>query len=1326
MSAPTLHDLKFVRDALDIQLPDSWVIPTSKSDDVIWNIVLAYINSFPLSDENELTRRIKCLIEDQEVNQNIIISIEMCNPFLDRDSCFSDKEMSNVVTKFKKRVEDYINNGERLFRAPAKYFRYLEASSKLLSCNIVFISLKDRIATVFPAQTSPNPGTNDKKHISILGELNSMRIDGSRQDQFSFCIPKEIGLEKKRQALTEILKRTRMFDNKGSVIQKVNRLPDITENFLISLLKNDLGEIITFIYKSPYVLSNLADAGFETDPRTKDNTGKSAFFHALKTEESQLVFLLYDHAANACSQTDASSISENLLCIKEYLKLLGNDLESEEMSEKSRRLFRDSCRFNEFQIEICESINKIRRKYSKTNVVNHEVSLRKEILLAILKTYETYFHYTNGEAEPSVDADDNISRFKEFYKRREYFDKLDFTLAVMLFDHLFLLKERLTLPDNAYLDVESNFFLFIFFRKYIEQYEKQKRFYSVSRWITFQERLSLQRQMCNFKKILEGTELSDDNIVKPGKDYQDKNVSTLIGLPEFFGQFLISRMQHYFNATTGLTVKDLKSVLVIERCLQVMGECCKRHDFNSVQKILTLSLSKKFSEHLYLIRHELSHITPEKILYRYELEKDKKLFEEIQKELVKIIKLLIPLNSASKYQQNLFLLLHSVEPICKFWRRSILEVHENQLKAKLPSQEIEESEQSIPTYTYCCQNSWKRYLEDIHSFLLKEIYYLNYKGNILHENTASGYKLIVKKIISAIEEVLKVAIPEKTVEIDSHFWCLENILTYIATDKKLAECRKKLKLIQKDRTEAERDRVRDHLSSKPENSSQQAVNSNDPFIKFGVLLENNNKKGNDINDNGFSHNKTGSLVTNQVDNEINRENSGNSILRNICDDCMLLKMIDTLELEEVAALRENGDDSETINLTKKNDLFFEEASAFSDDSLRPLHDCLVNGEVDIRKEIKDTKRKHSIEDARTYLDDYKRIARTIFHEVPDDSNEDLHLKISENYFLILEGKNFLKKEEKELILGSVSEKFRNIDDVKQKIRDILDRNIEFTEELNSFLSLLKLKDQEIRDIKKEIEDYRVTEDTLRIVNSASGYFLYLKEVMESKKLDESEYKLLCDKLELSDDAKNILFKLVPKQEGNKLEFLRNRINKLKNILIEENNAIQQLWKRATTPRRKMHVKEKLVQLYLKDFEIQASVETLLFHCMTISRNKELKKLWKKTTNLFNGINLRNILAHGHPLLESLGTLLNPFDLPSELVGKMLQLISDEYIIDCMLQIIEQSGTDLDGFRKIMNDKENEKFRNLRKQISKCDRWESYAVLIPVYPKKKCSKSFFYH
>ncbi|KAF8774883.1 hypothetical protein HNY73_017388 [Argiope bruennichi] len=1155
-----------------------------------------------------------------------------------------------------------------------------------------------------------------------------------------------------------------MMDSKEKMIQKVSRLPDITENFLISLIKNGFQQVIPVICKSPYLLSKLVDAGFETDPRAKDNSGKSAFFQALKTEDSHLVSLLYDHAANACLQTDASVrspdpvIVENLLCLKDYLKLLEKDLESDEISEKSWCLLRDLCKFNEFQLEMCKNINNIRLTINYYDQIKEfDVIQRKEVILAILTTYQSYFDYTNGNSSMSINMDDNISRFKEFLKHKDYFDKLDFSSSLMLFDNLFLLKERLELPNNAYLDVESKFFLFLFLRKYLEQYENEKHFYFVSRWITFQERSSLQRQMSNFKEILDRTELSEDNIVAT---LPEAAVRTLINLPEIYGQFLIFRLQHYLNAATEVIVKDLKSILVIERCLQVLGECFKESDFNSVQKILILSLPSDFIRYLKQIRNLLAHLKLHELPYRNVLQQDTELFIGIKNDLTELKKLLQPIYSIHKYHLDSFLLLHSTKSVCKARRRSVSEVSEDQLKVILLSpEEFAENKLSLSSNSH--QILWKRNFDDMQASLKAKIDDINNKGNILNKSVVSLYKYIVQNMISAVKDVLgnsKGDDVEKVIEeTESHFWCLENILRYVTKDRKLAEHRRSLLLLFKERNFLYvnlKEKVR-HFSNagnltnsitngslSEENAtaekcsslepkdmcdrSQQTVNPIETFVKFGIFFNVEPDTSTVFNENlsGYLPEDFECSENSQLKLEINKRKDKNSASETVCQGGILQETIRAKRIVEVESPQKE-------TLPEENDVNFSQvfSVASDDDWLLPkvLNIDLyypANGEAESPAEIKESERNRSesskfnifIDDISKILEEYEKLADTFFQKIPGRKNVDFHFKNIEKYCLTLKGWTFLNRKEKEFIVQSVPKQFRNISELKRKVKALLKRETNFTEEIEVELNKLNLKNKEIKEIAENIK-LRLIDDAEQIVDSAHDYFLDLKSQMEAKQIDKREYVLLCEKLELPDDAKNILLKLVQKQNkkipGSEFEFIRNRIKMLKNILIDEDSAIRQLWERATTPRRQMHVKEKIVQLYLKDAEIQASVETLLFDCMTILNSKELKKLWKKTTNLFNGINLRNVLAHGHPLLESLGRLLDPYDLPSELVEKMLKLISDECVIDCMQQILEQSGSDLSGFMQIMNDEDDEQFKNLREEISECDRWKDYAMLIPI-------------
>ncbi|GBM31938.1 hypothetical protein AVEN_74240-1 [Araneus ventricosus] len=1270
MCAPILHDLQFFRDAFpEIKLPDSWGILTSQSDDVIWNVVLAYLNSFLPSDEDELSHRTQCLTGNEEVNENIKHSIEMCNPFLHRDASFCDKEISELVAAFKERVEDYIKNDERLFHNPSKNFGYLEASSKLLSCDIVLISVpfEDKfLVNIFPVQNSRNPRKPYPKHISLFNALKSISGNGIMQYQFSFHIPKEIGIQKQRQALREILKRTRVSDKEDS-FDKISELPDITENFFVSLVKNNFWREIPNIYECPDELSKLANAGLDTDPRRKDAAGKSALFYALKTEKSHVVSLVYDHVANPCLQTDTPgpTIVAILLRLREDFKLLEKDLESEEISEKSRCLFRDLCRFHEFQLEMLKNINNIKLRincYDHTEK-EYEILQRKETILIILKSFENYSDYTEGKS--SIDAE-NISLFEEC------FNKLEFSSAVMFFDNLFLLKERLLFKGNryAYLNVASDFSLFVFLKKFLERYKEMDHFYLVSRWVISQERLSLQRNLGKFKEILENTELSKDNIVDK---LPEPAVLPLTDLPQIYGQFLVSRLQHYLNAATGLIVKGFKPTLVIERCLQVLGECCKESNFNSVQRIITSALSKDLIKYLKEISYSLTHFKSRDLFHRHILEKDESLFRGIRNELVKVQKLLSLIFSAHNIEMRRFLLSHCLESVGRAGRKRRSILKKTQLKCNLQFPEVEENQLSKPTNS--CPNTWKCYVADMHSSLRKEINDLNCNGDIFHSHTVSGYKYILQNIIFSIRKVMNNLIRSfgmKSInleELDSHFWCLESVLTYITTDIKLAEYRKALILMIGDRISLFKELGRNADSFSNVNESMNSIMDESPRWK-------------EIND----PNRYRSIYlkhkaeTHGIGKHLSSESE------DIRDS--LLKNFSMSREAELSILKNKA---ETHGIRKH-------LSSESED----IHDSLLKNFSMFRK----AQRKDVKKVAEKFLREYEKMTDSLFLKIPKYERDNFDFKNIKNCCLLLEGKTSLTAIEKGLVLKSVPEKFR----IKYQIQDSFEEKKEFTKPLEDKTFKLYAKNMQKKKMKRDFID-----ESTCFVEESRDYFTDLIMMMESQELDESECEILCRKLEMPDSAKDILLKLVPTQnkEGNLFEFLRNRIKTLKSILIDDNKSVQQLWERATTPRKRMHVTEKIVQLFLNDSATQASVEMLLSDCKTILRSKDLTQLWKKTTNLFNGINLRNVLVPDCiPQLKSLGRLLDPYDLASEIVEKMLQLISDENVMDCMQQILDQSGTDFSDFMQIMDDEKNEQLKNLREQILDCDHWEEYALLIP--------------
>ncbi|CAL1279911.1 unnamed protein product [Larinioides sclopetarius] len=1301
MSALTLHDFKFIRDKFpQIQLPDSWGITTSKSEDVIWNIVLAYLNSFPLCDENELTERWKRLTGQEIIHDSYMKpSAELCNPFLHRDACFNDIHMSNLVESFKKRVEYLIENDEKRFHDEPKNFRYLQASSKLLLCNIVLISSvqyqKQILVNVFPVQSPSNQQTFYTKNISILNELIFTNKIENPQEKFSFGIPKEIGIQKQRCALREILQETRVFKDKKIPIEKISGLPDITENFLISLIKSDFREIIPFIYESPDILLKLYEAGFETDPKAKDSGGKSAFFHVLKTEESELVFLLYDHAVNKCLQTDASVLSpdpvifENLMCLKDHLKLLEKDLLSEKVSKETICLHRDLSQFNEFQMDICKSVIGIQRRLSYSDYTEEECEVlqKKETILAILKTYEKYFDSINGET--SIEEDD-FSHFKEFCEHKEFFDQLDLSSYVMFMDNLCFLKERLMLPSDAYLHVKTAFFLFISCKKYVKRHEKSNLFTSLC--IIFQERMSLQRQIRSFIKILEKSELSKDTTVKK---LPETVVYNFENLPELYGEFIIHRLLRYLNAAirakfncgktveplktttkfsstpfeeTKLNSNDLKSILVIERCLQILSECCNKTNY-PFQEIISLAFPEYLIQNLEKIHNHISHMKSSEFLYRNNLEENVKLFIEIQSELSGLRKSLFRIYSAHVYERDHFLVSHLLKAFGEARRKCSLNEKENQLS----------KQESIN------QILWKSFIYDMHTFLMKEVSHMIPKRYLLYKD--SGYKYIVQNVISVVGELLiglKLTDSKKAIEyLDSYFLCLECILIYLVIFKQLKKFSTLLMSLL-----GRRNSIFEELRMQfRANKLINATTDRTPVEESKIYEKHSAPKPKDIRT--YNQKKVKTIFRFPESCDLDKNDSRRSTFS--------ISTIDLSENTEIhqKEIRTDSPFIEQISTTSCGDIL--QANVYPCPSVTSKVNCPSE-----RSRVKNI----TLSEVATCLDDYQTLTWSLFQEFKANSHEYSYFKNIKSYCLVFERKTFSNNKGKKFSGLNIQIYLQNLLELKKNTVSQQRKEAEFNKKSEdsqpnwNFPEVTKKRQNNEQQMDYKFSGLsRTTDDSP----------LNIKSMMQSKDIAKDDNNKH-NKDEMFDESKLIHPKLVlgqnEKVSNNRFEFFRSRIKLLKHILVD--NSIQKFWNNATTPQRKVYVREKIVQLYLNDSEIQASVEMLLFQFKTILRSKELEKLWEKTSSVFNAINMRNFLVNDHLRLDTLGRLLNPY----ELVEKMLDLISDEDVVDCMQQILEQSGGTFSDFMRIMNDDEKEDFQNLRDQIQQCLHWKQYALLIP--------------
>ncbi|XP_035210880.1 uncharacterized protein LOC118185166 isoform X2 [Stegodyphus dumicola] len=255
----------------------------------------------------------------------------------------------------------------------------------------------------------------------------------------------------------------------------------------------------------------------------------------------------------------------------------------------------------------------------------------------------------------------------------------------------------------------------------------------------------------------------------------------------------------------------------------------------------------------------------------------------------------------------------------------------------------------------------------------------------------------------------------------------------------------------------------------------------------------------------------------------------------------------------------------------------------------------------------------------------------------------------------------------------------------------------------------KFKDLHIRKAERNVlrKNFGTnTKEALVALNSARDIEenIFLKKV-----LTKSEYEAIISNISPAcpRKVKKKLLNLVK----HKLNFLRNRIQMMKNILINENEQIQRMWNEKSGKCQEL-ARTLMIERYMEKTEIQISLEMILFDCMnSLHKHKGLKDLWTKSNSLFSGLNLRNFISHGNPIIQSFCDILNKKDLPTEFIDKMLEFIEDEKVLETMEKLfVEARVSTAEELEREINRSATDCFSDSRKLIKNCKRWHNYTFL----------------
>lgn len=201
-------------------------------------------------------------------------------------------------------------------------------------------------------------------------------------------------------------------------------------------------------------------------------------------------------------------------------------------------------------------------------------------------------------------------------------------------------------------------------------------------------------------------------------------------------------------------------------------------------------------------------------------------------------------------------------------------------------------------------------------------------------------------------------------------------------------------------------------------------------------------------------------------------------------------------------------------------------------------------------------------------------------------------------------------------------------------------------------------------------------------------------------------------------------KLVPgskiKFSMNKLEILLSRIHLLKEIAIYEDEEIHELWINEQENMLDL-IEEKIALRCCYDFEFLYAVKMLLLDCMSLSQIVKKEKAWYKPNKRFHGMNFRNLISHGHPIVEDLNRIFSRDIIESEIANNILLLIEDEDAIAAILELYKLSNNDFAKLLDVINCNQNDEYCLLRNRIKNCSEWNNYTVLLPAKRRRECTK-----
>lgn len=671
---PKFHDLSCeARAKSDLSSRAIWEIGVPAKHSLYWSILLPYLY---LSNDSDLEKYLqKTTGDDKEVDQikqqkklgseplNIELikkQLKRFNPFKNRHASFIQaKEMEKVFRIFKLRLNRYATELRKKFDVWNDDF-ILNAASLLLECEI---------EVHFPDETTHQkieiyPKSPHEFNIRIILFQYENQQHGLRSEKinvFRFGMPDEQANSRKIDALVHFLKTANIS---GGFIVKVRKLMEKSENhgksFLTTILENECGDILQEIYRSPYTAVKISEAGFETNPLECSTKKFSVFCQSvLFSKCSKNFFILFDYASNCRSLFDHSvrrasdNVLESIKKIKSVLEKDVSELSTDENSkissvQMSVCILEQFIIYAEYQIKVASDLNNLKKNFESSEKLEMDkFKFRKSVIKSILTHYQSY-SYCNLDRQlfHTMTISD---KFSNFLRYSDYYKNVDSFGCISFFDNFYQLRLLIGLKqENVFLNIEWKMFAAILFNNFFSERdlgtesnlafdEKKRQDANVLRHVPLLHRNVLQAEIPSFLEKLE-TASDSESLQKSLKNSGSRNDSN--ALPQVIDVLLKIRIEQHIQAALEVSPGEdgIKSILVIERALQVIGESIKPPSVSSsiISFLLRSCLSDNLQNHLKFIRNDLSHERCNSAYGRLKTEQNFDFFRRMQEEIAQI------------------------------------------------------------------------------------------------------------------------------------------------------------------------------------------------------------------------------------------------------------------------------------------------------------------------------------------------------------------------------------------------------------------------------------------------------------------------------------------------------------------------------------------------------------------------------------------------------------------------------------------------------------------------------------------------------------------